>query len=191
MNIIIILLVTVDGEQRVVCKLALARLHRANCTGYQVLTVCAPIDKRGKHANRPHALPESVLHQIDNHIKSFPTRESHYSRHDNTHKSYLPSDLSFSIMLELYLEKHEPLITAGGNPKPLVSYHTYLTRFNIKFNISFGRPRSDTCVTCDEFNIKLKCADVTQKQTLLLEKNLHLRKAFTLFLKRIPLLPKL
>ena len=156
-----------------------------------MLTVCAPIDKRGKHANRPHALPESVLHQIDNHIKSFPTRESHYSRHDNTHKSYLPSDLSFSIMLELYLEKHEPLITAGGNPKPLVSYHTYLTRFNIKFNISFGRPRSDTCVTCDEFNIKLKCADVTQKQTLLLEKNLHLRKAFTLFLKRIPLLPKL
>ena len=44
--------------------------------------VSAPIDSRGRHKNRPNAITDTILHQIDKHICSFPARESHYSRND-------------------------------------------------------------------------------------------------------------
>lgn len=110
--------------------------------------VCGPIDQRGSHDTRPRMIADDILNQIDSHIRSFPARESHYSRKDSE-KHYLSSDLSVSKMHELYLQ-HEPTVydelKLGGNlPKIQVSYKFYLNRFNTKFNIAFGRPRTDTC----------------------------------------------
>ena len=45
------------------------------------------------------------------------------------------------------------------------------------FNISFGRPRTDTCTVCDELETKITCAESSQKDSLLMQKSLHLRKA--------------
>ena len=108
--------------------------------------VSAPIDSRGRHKNRPHAITDTILHQIDKHICSFPARESHYFRNDNHHKVYLSPDLSIAKMHEMYLEVHEQSvfdeISAGGTSKPMVTYETYRTHFNMHHNISFGRPRS-------------------------------------------------
>jgi len=66
-----------------------------------------PTDKRGKHGNH-YKIPEEIHTQVCNHIESFPPRESHYSRHDNTNKRFLSENLNIMRMYMLYLEKHEP-----------------------------------------------------------------------------------
>lgn len=60
-----------------------------------------PEDMRGKHKNHPK-VPEKDKEEIRNHIKMFPSYESHYSR-SHTKKKYLPSDLSISQMHRLYV----------------------------------------------------------------------------------------
>ena len=121
-----------------------------------------------------------VLKQIDDQIQSFPAIIHNNSQHDNAHKVYLPN-LSVSAMHELYLQEYELSVyderKAGGDSKSQVTYTKYQTRFNTKFNISFAHPRTDTCTTCDEIEIKLKCADSTEKDSLLHKKELHLRKS--------------
>ena len=37
-----------------------------------------------------------------------------------------------------------------------ISYETYRSIFVKEFNISFGHPRTDTCSSCDEINVKIK-----------------------------------
>lgn len=54
-----------------------------------------PIDGRGKHRNRPHAIPNLVRQMIRQHVDSFPRQLSHYSR-KNSEKECLSSDLSLS-----------------------------------------------------------------------------------------------
>ena len=39
---------------------------------------------------------------------SFPTRQSHYSRHDNPGRLYLSPDLSIAKMYQMFLTKHDP-----------------------------------------------------------------------------------
>ena len=85
-------------------------------------------------------------------------------------------------MHRLYLEAFEPDVAAelclGGDSKPAVKYEYYLNRFNTHHNLSFGRPRSDTCPTCDMIELKMKEeSDASTKATLEAEKQLHLRKA--------------
>ena len=142
----------------------------------------SPMDKRGKHTNRPNRIDDTIITQIDQHICSFPAKSSHYSRNNNHHKKYLSEDLSVAKMHRLYLEKFEPVVAAelnlGGITKPIVKYEFYLNRFNTHHNLSFGRPRSDTCSTCDAFELKIKEElDTSAKSKLQAEKELHHRKA--------------
>lgn len=44
----------------------------------------SPTDDRGKHHNRTNKLHASIHFQINTHINSFPKRQSHYSRSDNS-----------------------------------------------------------------------------------------------------------
>ena len=96
---------------------------------------------------------------------------SHYSRKDSPQKRFLSPDLSVSKMYNLYLEAHEPEILAREKEivkarrenlpvpaklKPVVGEHTYRRVFNSDFNLGFGRPRTDTCATCDKLNLTLK-----------------------------------
>ena len=151
-------------------------LHRSR------LSTTSPQDKRGKHTNRPNRINRDIITQIDQHICSFPSKSSHYSRHDNHHKRYLSESLPVAKMHCLYLEKFEPVVAAeqslSGEVKPLVKYEFYRERFNNHHNFSFGCPRSDTCPTCDEFELKIKEAtDSTVKATLEAKRQLHHRKA--------------
>jgi len=65
---------------------------------------------------------------IDNHINSFPARQSHYSRLKNGDTKYLSSDLSVASIYRLYLQKYEPIYWAAyskgeaGMSKPIVKY---------------------------------------------------------------------
>ena len=89
-------------------------------------------------------------------------------------------------MYHLYLEAFEPDVAAelstGGHGKPHVKYEFYLNRFNTHHNLSFGRPRSDTCPTHDSFEIQIKEErDIKAKAKLELEMQLHHRKAECFF----------
>ena len=143
--------------------------------------ITSPQDLCGKHTNRPNKIPVAIQKQIKEHIRSFPSKESHYSRKDTSRK-YLSSELSVAKMHELYLEHYEPQIHAewclGNKVKPQVGYDYYRNIFNTSFNLAFGRPRSDTCCTCDELNIAIQAA-VSDKEKKRLETKLqlHHRKA--------------
>lgn len=64
-------------------------------------------DKRGKHTNH-HSVSEEVCELIRDHIKSFPSRKSHYSRSDNPKRTYLSPELSICRMYQDFLSKHDP-----------------------------------------------------------------------------------
>lgn len=68
-------------------------------------TGAAPIDQRGRHNNRPHALTDEQKEKIMTHIKSFKGRASHYSLKESR-RIYLPEDLSVQKMWRMFLEKH-------------------------------------------------------------------------------------
>lgn len=134
----------------------------------------APVDKRGKHNNRPNRLQSDILNYIKEHLKYFKGRSSHYSN-KKTAKIYLPEAFDIKKMYTLFLEKY---------PQHKLSYEAYRAEFK-KYNISFGYPRSDTCSTCDRINAELKSLakqestpEIKQKcKQLETEKKLHLAKA--------------
>lgn len=53
---------------------------------------------------------------------------------------------------------------------------TYYKIFNESFHLSFGKPRSDTCETCDEFKSKLQLNDVNTSELQAANKA-HVEKA--------------
>lgn len=157
-----------------VCRDAFLSLHgisRARLRRIQdslSATRSAPLDKRGSHQNRPTKIPIEVEHLIQEHIKYFPVRQSHYSLRKNPHKYYLPETLTVKRMYRLFLEIY----------KIHVSYKVYWKVFTTKFKIKFGLPRTDTCTFCDTLRQKL-AANQTEdaRNSLRLEQELHLRKA--------------
>ena len=124
-----------------------------------------------RHKNRPHAIPEDLKDKVRQHISSFPSRESHYSRQSNKNRKYLPDGLSIARMYQLYLEKHEPDIQDGEKPK--VKEWLYRKIFTEEFNIGFGYPRSDTCETCDLLKVAIDNADEQERVKLQTELATH------------------
>ena len=65
-----------------------------------------------------------------------------------------------------------------GNGNPQIKYDFYRDYFNSHFNLSFGIPKTETCATCDELNVKINDAsDPTQKERLKTEKQTHIHAA--------------
>lgn len=128
-----------------------------------------PIDKRGRHANRPRKTPERTHAAVINHIKSFKCRQSHYSRRHNPNVYYLPETLSCKKMYRLFCQENEELE---------VSYKIYWQIFTNEFKLKFGVPRSDTCGICDNLMQKRNLeTDIEKRAGLETEKKLHLCKA--------------
>lgn len=69
---------------------------------------CLEPDRRGKHTNRPQKVSEEVCQQVREHIKTYPTRNSHYSRKDNHGRTYLSPELSIARLHRNFLEQHDP-----------------------------------------------------------------------------------
>lgn len=55
------------------------------------------------------------------------------------------------------------------------SYYRHL--FNTQFNLSFRKPLTDTCITCDRLQNSIENGSPDEKRKALQEKELHLRKA--------------
>lgn len=58
-------------------------------------------DQRGKHSNRPFAIPEKMKARVGIHIGSFPVMESHFCR-EHSSKDCLEEGSSISEMYRLY-----------------------------------------------------------------------------------------
>lgn len=166
-----------------VCKKAFLSLHSITPARLRRLqsSLCeslkSPVDNRGKHTNRPNAIPEELENIIHEHIKSFKPRQSHYSLRQNPQRYYLDETLNVRRMYKMFLEEY----------KINVSYKVYWSIFHNKFNIKFGLPRTDTCTVCDSLQQKVDAADNDDlKHPLTIEKKLHLRKAEAFYnLKRV------
>ena len=148
--------IRLKGKEVEVCKKTFCDVHSVGKRRIEVL--CEKLkagdllvqDNRGRHQNR-HTVPDYIKEQIREHIRSFPRRQSHYSRDDNRRREYLPEGLSIAQMHRLYLSTYEPIVDHPHSAKEWL----YCKIFNEEFNLGFGYPRSDTCQMCDELTISI------------------------------------
>lgn len=151
--------------------------------------ITPPSDRRGRHHNRPNEITQETVAQIHSHILSFPKYKSHYSRTDNLNKYYFSPLLTTAKLHELYLKKYEvgqyrilQDNREDENFKPVVKYEFFRKYFTENFNISFGKPKSDTCQKCDKLTKKIEGANTEEeKSTLEGEKVIHITKAETFY----------
>ncbi|XP_046684566.1 uncharacterized protein LOC124370321 [Homalodisca vitripennis] len=128
-------------------------------------------DLRGKQVS-VNKTDEGRLKILRDHISSFPSYESHYTRSHNPNRKYLPESLNIREMYNLYKNHCYTL-----NTQPL-SESMYRKVFNFEFNLHFHQPHKDTCVKCDTFKMKLAIAeDEEEKRNIERMKEIHLRKA--------------
>ncbi|XP_072032844.1 uncharacterized protein [Amphiura filiformis] len=176
-------------EEKVVCRAGYASLYgvgewRIRRIANDVFTGDISIDQRGKHDNRPRAVPEDYLRLVDEHIRSFPYQVSHYGR-ERTKRRYLSSELSVRRMYVLFLQRHFPeaYLKVKDNTDPekvecAVRHRTYFNYFKDNFNYGFGRPRTDVCGTCAELKLKIGTEkNAATRRKLQTELQLHKRKA--------------
>ncbi|CAK1586434.1 unnamed protein product [Parnassius mnemosyne] len=110
-----------------------------------------PTPSKGKHIKKQTA--ENKIEEVIQHIKSFPTQESHFCR-ANTKRQYLEKSLSIAKMYSFYVE----------STKEPVKENIYRKVFNEKFNLAFHHPKKDACDACSEFKaIKIPNAEQTIK----------------------------
>jgi len=98
---------------------------------------------RGKHTNRPNKLSDERRQLVHEHIMMFPAESSHFSRHDNPNRLYLPATLSINAM---YVDYEASIELKQMLP---VSCCMYRQIFCNDFNLGFGSPRTDTCSRCE------------------------------------------
>lgn len=112
-------------------------------------------DSRGKIIPK-NKISDDKRQEIKEHILSFPSYESHYTR-KSTNKKYLPSHLTISKMYNLFRENR-------NNPPSL---KIYSQEFH-KLGLSFKKPRVDTCYTCDKYKMQIQLCQATQRKTELI-----------------------
>lgn len=98
-------------------------------------------DLRG---NKP---PKKYLYQhlIEDHIESFNPTISHYRREHAPNVRYLPSDITVTLMHQLFLEKYP-------EPQYTISYDYYRNQVSKK-NISFTVLGHEECEVCESLKI--------------------------------------
>ena len=116
----------------------------------------------------------SLLKNTFNHF-----RKKKNSRYSQREIRYLSADLTVKKMHQLFQEKH---------PEVKVNYWFYYKIFKEMFNLRFGRPQVDTCVTCESLNTKIKSPALNEvaRRSAVAELIVHKRKSkkFTINLKK-------
>jgi hypothetical protein len=131
-----------------------------------------PSDGRGKYDHSKQRVSPNKLRIVEEHIKSIPTCESHYTRNHSDTKRYIASDLSIPKLYELY--------TANCQQIDSIPVKQWLYRhvFDTKFNLSAKVPYKDTCKKCDLYKAEINyCTTSERKKELEREHEVHLRKA--------------
>jgi len=124
-------------------------------------------DQRGKHHNRPKRIPLVKKNAVIAHIRTFPTRETHYARmNGNPQRLYLDPSLSISSMYNSYIEQ-----CRANNAQ---AYEVEESQYRIifyTFKLSFGNPKQDTCDQCDKFRVQIMANP--GENSLVLARDLH------------------
>lgn len=159
------------GERKKVCKKAFISFYGITEGRVRRLTDLLikgkpPQDKRGKNLKK-NTISAEVCSKIHEHISSFPTKITHYDTKDI---SYLDARLDVKKMHSLFKEKY---------PDCDVKYEFYLTYFQNNFSLRFGRPQVDTCIKCEELDVKIKSSSIgdAAKRAALAELTIHKRRA--------------
>lgn len=129
-------------------------------------------DQRGRK-EPSNKISQERIDSIKEHINKFPHYTSHYSRRDNPNRKYLDPRLNLKLMYDLY-------VTFCRDEKQVepVKESFYRHIFNTQFNLSFHRPNTDTCVTCDKLQIIIDHGQEQEaKEQASLQKDLHIHKA--------------
>ncbi|KAJ4429539.1 hypothetical protein ANN_21708 [Periplaneta americana] len=160
-----------NGNHVEVCRKTFSEIFALSHKRVQVLQEkkkkgeCVYVDARGKHG-APRKYSEDDRKQVCEHIKSFPIEENHYSR-ERSRKESLSPDLNMSRLFKAFTIRF---------PGTKVTYNYYADTFKKHFpHLRFGRPKSDTCSTCDLLHAKIKCNPRDTQHNAALE--LHQRKA--------------
>lgn len=169
---------TVPGEENLlqVCKQSFMRLFSLSNSRLQNLIEHTKkgeisfISNIGKNPNsHVHKVKyqEETRNSIILHVMQFPREESHYTRNKNN-KEFLSPDLNISRLHSAYKIQ---------NPDSNVSIQFYRRTFLKYFpTLSFKRPRTDTCMTCDRLHMQGKDKTIAGLNAIK-QKELHLRKA--------------
>ena len=106
------------------------------------------VDRRGRlpPVNKTNAARADAVRE---HIRSFPTVQSHYCRKDSQ-RQYLDSKLTINKMYDLYVENCRNVFSENYKP---VSACVYRRIFNEEFNLSFYKPKKDQCGECSKFEL--------------------------------------
>ena len=107
-------------------------------------------DGRGKHKNRPHAVPDEMKHRVREHIL---TERAITLVLTTTSVSIWIRGLVFLVCI--YLKKCGPKVSETGC-KPIIKQWLYCKNFYQEFYLSFGYPRSDTCEACDLMHLEIQ-----------------------------------
>ncbi|CAC5415856.1 unnamed protein product [Mytilus coruscus] len=150
-----------DGKKERVCKaFFLGILHVSKKTVEYSLKkkehgVFVGRDNRGKKPSI-NRTPEGDRHFIREHIQSFPTVSSHYTRKDSN-RQYLSSNLSVQKMHQLYEKECQ-----RKSKKPC-KINVYRDTFCNEFNLAFHKPKKDQCSTCTIYYEKKQRGEITKE----------------------------
>ncbi|XP_069690272.1 uncharacterized protein [Periplaneta americana] len=160
-----------DSSKTEVCKKAFVSLYGIGKK--QVERLCnllyegkSPKDRRGSN-EKANTIPGEILHLIQEHIESFPTKETHYC---GKGEKYLDARLNVKLMYDLFITKH---------PDSGVKYKFYLQYFHENFSLRFGRPQVDVCSKCEELGVKIKSSNLCDslKRVAVVEMMVHKRRS--------------
>lgn len=177
--------VNVTGQEVSICKVEFMRVHGLQNSRGRINRIVkmkaqgsstSAKDSRGKHKSRPSKLSDEQKESVRTHIDIIPKYQSHYSRADNLGKTFLNCDMTIA---ELYKKFYVPWCEEQ-NIIP-VKQSAYRKIFCTEYNIGFKLPKSDTCKTCDQINIKLQSGiykdDDQEHKALSTELTLHKTRA--------------
>lgn len=163
--------VLVGTKKTLVCQKAFRSLHAIGMKRVFNITRALlhgemPHDKRGKHP-KGNKTSEDIIKTIDQHIKSFPLKSSHYAGKEI---QYLDARLCVKSVYELYCENY---------PDTGVKYDFYRQYFRENYDFKFGRPQIDVCSLCEEFNAKIKSPHLCETSKLAAKADLevHLQRS--------------
>ncbi|KAK3865670.1 hypothetical protein Pcinc_028734 [Petrolisthes cinctipes] len=125
-------------------------------------------DLRGHHPPGVMVSRE-VVNRVLQHILSFPTVSSHYTRAKSPHMRYLEGHLNIRKLYRLYLlwmEEHY-------RTEKRVKLSFYRKKFR-GFNLGFKPPMTDTCTRCDTFKVAIEKANPEAKAELRENNEKHL-----------------
>lgn len=169
--------INTQSKKIVVCKKAFISIfgiteNRVRRLSHLTVRSETPYDKRGQHPKANTTRPE-VLKAIHDHIMDFPRKRTHYSGKDI---EYLDARLDVKTMHDLFRRKH---------PDLKVTYAFYANYFKNTFSLRFGRPQVDTCITCEELQVKIRSPTLGQsaKRLAKTELEVHKRRAKKFYTK--------